>query len=113
MKPKTISAEEFDRLFDEGADISQYVDWSKARRVHPLIRRVNVDFPYWMVHALDDEAERLGVTRQSVIKTWIAEKIEAAYLARAARADRPAKRPARQVAEPRKQRYRPQKPRRR
>jgi len=77
MKSKTISAEEFDRLFDEGGDVSPYVDRSKARRIQPTIRRVNVDFPYWMVHALDDEAERLGITRQSVIKTWIGEKIEA------------------------------------
>jgi hypothetical protein len=76
MKPKRISAAEFDRLFDEGGDVSPYVDRSKARRIHPLIRRVNVDLPYWMVHALDDEAGRLGVTRQSVIKTWLAAKIE-------------------------------------
>lgn len=76
MKSRTIKAKDFDRIFDEGReDVLQYVDRSKARLIHPLIRRVNVDFPYWMVHALDDEAERLGITRQSVIKTWIGEKI--------------------------------------
>lgn len=78
MKRNRITAEELDRLVDEGKeDVLQYFDVSKARRIHPLIRRVNVDFPYWMVHALDDEAERLGITRQSVIKTWIGEMIEA------------------------------------
>jgi hypothetical protein len=110
MKSKTISAKEFDRLFDEGADISSHVDRSKARGIHPLIRRVNVDFPYWMVHALDDEAERLGVTRQSVIKAWIAEMIErrqAKSLATAQEA--PARR--RHVAEP-PARYRAKKRRR-
>ena len=99
MKPKSISAAEFDRLFDEGGDISPYVDWSKGRRIHPLIRRVNVDFPYWMVHALDDEAKRLGVTRQSVIKTWIAEKVEERQAKAAGSAEAaPARR--RNVAEP-------------
>jgi len=110
MKSKAISAEEFDRLFDEGADVSPYVDRSKARRVHPLIRRVNVDFPYWMIHALDDEAERLGVTRQSVIKTWLAEKIEQRQAKAAAAAqEAPARR--RNVAE-RGTRYRAKKRRR-
>ena len=99
MKPKTISAAEFDRLFDEGGDISPYVDRSKGRRIHPLIRRVNVDFPYWMVFALDDEAERLGVTRQSVIKTWLAEKIEERR-AKAAAAAQEAPVRRRHVAEP-------------
>lgn len=108
MKSKRISAEEFDRLFDEGGDISPYVDWSKARRVHPLIRRVNVDLPYWMVHALDDEAARLGVTRQSVIKTWFAEKIEERQ-AKAAAEAAPARR--RHVAE-KPARYRAKKRRR-
>lgn len=75
MKPKSISAEEFDRLFDEGGDISPYVDWSKGRRPNLEIKRVNVDLPQWMINALDREAERLGITRQSVIKTWLGEKI--------------------------------------
>lgn len=76
-KPKRISAEELDRLFDEGKeDVLQYFDLSKARRPNLEIKRVNVDLPQWMINALDDEAERLGITRQSVIKTWIAGKIE-------------------------------------
>ena len=74
--PKTISAEEFDRRFDDGEDISDYIDWSSARRPGLETKRVNVDFPSWMIQALDREARRLGVTRQSIIKVWIAERLE-------------------------------------
>jgi hypothetical protein len=78
MKQKRISAEELDRLFDEGKeDILQYFDLSAARRPNLEIKRVNVDLPRWMINALDGEAARLGITRQSVIKIWIGEKIEA------------------------------------
>jgi CopG antitoxin of type II toxin-antitoxin system len=72
---KTISAEELDKKFDDGEDISDYIDWSKAYRPNDEIKRVNVDFPIWMVKALDREATHLGVTRQSLIKMWIAEKV--------------------------------------
>jgi hypothetical protein len=75
MKPK-ITAEDFDRLFDEGADISEHVDWSRARRPNLEPRRVNVDFPAWMVAGLDARAAHLGITRQALIKMWIAEKLE-------------------------------------
>ena len=111
MKPKLIKAEELDRLVDEGKeDVLQYFDLSKARRIHPLIRRVNVDFPYWMVHALDDEAERLGITRQSVIKTWIGEKI-AEKTSGVPYESMSGKRRV-QVGEPPRPRYRAKKPRR-
>ena len=70
-----ITAEEFDEKFDNGEDISAYVDWSKMRRPNQEARRVNVDFPAWVVQGLDREAGRLGVTRQSLIKMWIAEKL--------------------------------------
>ncbi|MHB1191966.1 MAG: type II toxin-antitoxin system BrnA family antitoxin [Longimicrobiales bacterium] len=73
----SITTEELDRMFDDGEDIDQYIDWSKARRPGLEPRRVNVDLPSWMVDALDREAQRLGVPRQSVIKVWIAEKLEA------------------------------------
>ncbi len=73
---ETITAEEFDEKFDNGEDISAYVDWSKARRPNQEARRVNVDFPAWMVERLDKEARHLGVTRQSVIKMWIAERLK-------------------------------------
>lgn len=76
---KTISAEEFDRLFDEGSDeIDQYIDWSSFRRVNEQTKRVNVDFPQWMVAGLDREAQRRGVTRQALIKMWLADRLDAA-----------------------------------
>ena len=73
--PKPITAAELDEKFDNGEDVSEYFDWSKARRPNQEARRVNVDFPAWMVRDLDKEAGRLGVTRQSLIKMWIAEKL--------------------------------------
>lgn len=72
-----IPNEELDRMFDDGEDIDQYLDWSKARRPGLEPRRVNVDLPSWMVEALDREAMRLGVPRQSVIKVWLAERLDA------------------------------------
>lgn len=72
---RDITAEEFDAMFDRGEDISDYVDWSTARRPGLEPRRVNVDFPSWMVNGLDREARRLGVTRQALIKMWIAERL--------------------------------------
>ena len=71
-----ITSQELDEKFDNGEDISAYVDWSKARRPNLEARRVNVDFPAWMVDRLDKEARHLGVTRQSVIKMWIAERLK-------------------------------------
>ncbi len=72
MKAKT-----FDRQFDEGVDIAAALDLSKAKRVLQEQKRVNVDFPTWMIDSLDREASKLGVTRQSVIKVWLAERLEA------------------------------------
>jgi hypothetical protein len=71
-----MKAEEFDRLFDEGKDITHLLDLSSARRPNQEVKRVNVDFPVWMVNKLDKEAKRLGVTRQSIIKVWLAERLE-------------------------------------
>ena len=76
--PKTISAEEFDRRFDNGEDVSEYLDWSRARRPGLEARRVNVDFPDWMVRSLDVQAKKRGVTRQALIKMWLADRLEAA-----------------------------------
>jgi alpha/beta superfamily hydrolase len=70
-----MKAREFDRAFDGGEDVDALVDWSRARRPNVQTRRVNVDFPAWVVESLDREARRLGVTRQSLIKTWIAERL--------------------------------------
>jgi len=73
-----MKAEEFDKKFDEGEDVSQYLDVSKARRPVQAQKRVNVDFPLWMVHLLDKEAKRLGVPRQSIIKLWVSERLKKA-----------------------------------
>jgi hypothetical protein len=73
-----MKAEEFDKKFDEGGDISQYLDISKARRPVQEQKRVNVDFPLWMIQLLDKEAKRLGVPRQSIIKLWISERLKKA-----------------------------------
>jgi len=72
-----MKANDFDKKFDEGVeDIIEDLDLKSARRPMLEARRVNVDFPAWMVESLDREAKRLGVTRQSVIKMWIAERLE-------------------------------------
>ena len=73
MKTK---ASEFDRAFDEGEDITNRLDMEKARRVNYATRRVNVDFPDWMIRALDQESRRLGITRQALIKLWIADRLD-------------------------------------
>jgi hypothetical protein len=73
-----MKAEEFDKKFDEGADLSQYLDISKARRPAQKQKRVNVDFPLWMIQLLDKEAKRLGVPRQSIIKLWVSERLKKA-----------------------------------
>ncbi|MFC1672096.1 type II toxin-antitoxin system BrnA family antitoxin [Planctomycetota bacterium] len=74
-----MKAKELDRRFDAGEDISKYLDLSKMRRPGQDHRRVNVDFPEWMIHSLDKEAKRLGVPRQSIIKVWLAERLEEAH----------------------------------
>ena len=73
-----MKAEDFDKAFDDGEDVSAFVDWNIARRPGHEPRRVNVDFPTWVVEGLDREATRLGVTRQALIKVWIAERLERA-----------------------------------
>lgn len=71
-----MKADEFDQRFDAGEDVTEFLDMSQARRPGHEQKRVNVDFPVWMIEALDYEARRLGVTRQSIIKVWIAERLE-------------------------------------
>ena len=72
-----MKAKNFDQQFDDGVDITAALDLSKATRVLQGQKRVNVDFPTWMIDSLDREASKLGVTRQSVIKVWLAERLEA------------------------------------
>lgn len=71
-----MKAAKFDAKFDAGEDIGDAIDWSKARRPNDRIKRVNVDFPSWVVDGLDKQARHLGVTRQSLIKMWIAERLQ-------------------------------------
>lgn len=73
-----MKASDLDKRFDEGEDITSELDLDKARRPNREQRRVNVDFPVWMIESLDREAKRLGVTRQSIIKVWIADRLEKA-----------------------------------
>ena len=73
-----IKAKELDKKFDSGEDVTKYLDLSRARRPGHEQRRVNVDFPIWMIESLDREASRLGVPRQSLIKVLIARHLEEA-----------------------------------
>ncbi len=73
--PAITDTATFDARFDNGEDLSAHIDWTSARRPNLVIKRVNVDFPTWVVEALDEQAERLGVTRQSLIKIWITDRL--------------------------------------
>lgn len=80
-----MRSEEFDREFDEGVDLTGDLDLGAIRRPALGQQRIPVDFPFWMVESLDREARRLGVTRQSVIKAWIAERIDSSNSPRLSR----------------------------
>ena len=71
-----MKAKELEKKFDQGQSIVENLDLSKARRPNQEQRRVNVDFPLWMIQSLDKEAKRLGVPRQSIIKIWLAERLQ-------------------------------------
>lgn len=71
-----MKARAFDEKFDKGESVLKHLDLAKAVRPGREQRRVNVDFPVWMIESLDKEARRLGVTRQSIIKVWIAERLQ-------------------------------------
>lgn len=71
-----MQAKDFEQAFDDGEDLTAMLEISKAKRVLQEQKRVNVDFPTWMIESLDREAGRLGVTRQSIIKIWLAERLE-------------------------------------
>ena len=75
-----MKAKDFDQQFDEGGDITALLDVSRSKRVLQEQKRVNVDFPAWMIDSLDKEASKVGVTRQSIIKIWLAERLEAQSL---------------------------------
>ena len=71
-----MNDEEFNSKFDEGESMIDDLDLSKALRSEQQLTRISIDFPVWMINSLDKEANRLGVTRQSIIKMWLADKLE-------------------------------------
>jgi len=71
-----MDASEFDQKFDDGENLISELDLSRARRPGEETKRINVDFPAWMVSSLDREARRLGVTRQPIIKMWLGERLQ-------------------------------------
>lgn len=76
---KKITAKEFDRLAEEGsAELDRHVEFGKGKVSAPRVRRVNVEFPEWVIRRLDDEATRRGITRQALIKTLIYDKVKPA-----------------------------------
>jgi hypothetical protein len=72
-----MKASEFDQKFEAGEDIASLLDLTQARRPALEPKRVNIDFPLWMVYSIDREARKLGVTRQSLIKMWLADRLQA------------------------------------
>ena len=70
-----MKAKDFDQEFDAGESVLDQLDLGRAKRAGLDVKRVNVDFPIWMVESLDHEAQRVGVTRQSLIKLWLADKL--------------------------------------
>ncbi len=70
------TAKEFDEAFENGEDLDEYIDWSKATRPNIEQRRVNLDLPKWMIEKLDIEAKRIGVARQAIMKMFLAERLE-------------------------------------
>lgn len=78
-----MKSKAFDKKFDENkADIIDDLDLSTLRRPNQKQKRVNVDFPVWVINSLDKEASRVGVTRQSIIKLWLVERLEKLALTR-------------------------------
>jgi hypothetical protein len=73
-----MKAKDFDKKFESGDDLTDNLDFSKARRVNQESKRVNIDFPLWVVEQLDKQSKRFGITRQALVKVWIAEKLKEA-----------------------------------
>jgi hypothetical protein len=74
-----MKASKFDQKFDEGKNVLEALDLAQAHRPGEEQKRINVDFPVWMLEAIDRQARHLGVTRQSVIKMWLAERLQAGH----------------------------------
>ena len=75
MKNK-IEAKTLDEMFDDSKDISRYIDWESAKHLNIAPRRINVDFPEWMITGMDKIAEKIGISRQALIKTWINDRLK-------------------------------------
>ena len=86
---KRISADEVDGKLTSGEDVLEYCDTNAMRQPKLEQKRVNVDFPIWMIKGLDHAARELGVTRQSLIKFWLAEKLKASMQAASKAMDKP------------------------
>jgi hypothetical protein len=71
-----MKVKDFERKFDAGEDVVEYLDLSRARRGSSKQEKINIDIPGWMLESLDREASRLGVTRQAIIKVWLAERLD-------------------------------------
>jgi hypothetical protein len=71
-----MKASNFDKKFNSGEDITQHLDISKAKRPGLEVKRINIDFPEWMIESLDKEAHRIGTSRQALIKFWVADKLD-------------------------------------
>lgn len=76
MKKRSITASDFDKRFDEGADVTAHLEFEDTTRPGLQQKRVSVDFPEWMVHELDKVSKKLGVTRQSIIKIFITDRLK-------------------------------------
>lgn len=73
---KARTTDELLEAFDAGDGTEEFFDFNKPAYPNRELKRVNVDFPLWMIAGLDDEAARLGINRQAVIKTWVAERLD-------------------------------------
>jgi hypothetical protein len=71
-----MTAQEFEKQFDDGEDITPHIDPSSIHRPGLQARRVNVDFPEWIIEKLDMQSRLIGVSRQSLIKLWVSERIQ-------------------------------------
>jgi hypothetical protein len=71
-----MKATDFDKKFESNEDMTDLLDLTKAKRAGLTVKRINVDFPEWMIESLDKEADRIGTTRQSLIKFWVADRLD-------------------------------------
>ncbi|MEO6718284.1 MAG: hypothetical protein ABIM50_13685 [Novosphingobium sp.] len=78
MSVKPISAEEFDRRFDDGEDMADYIDWNSVRRAHPSSAHLELDVPKPMADWLDEQAKQAGMSRAELVRKWLFERFDAA-----------------------------------